>query len=433
MDIPEICLPVVILLILMAISSFCRFLKTALLENHKSHLAELTDDFAPPYDRLENLIDFSDGLTTALTAVTACCRLSWGILVGFFIIPYANCLWQKDDVPFSYSTYFIFTACSLLFLLFDLLLNVYLPKKIAQIKPEEYLVKYSTLLLQLNTVIVPLFGFFSYCTNLFLMVIGINMHRSENVTEEEVKDLIEKGTEEGTFEKTEQDMVDRIFHMSDQTAYALMTPRTQLAWIDLEDDLKTNLELIKKENESIFLAGNGSLDEFSGIIYARELLRAFIDHDNIELVKFIHKPMFIPRSMKTFDILEKFRSNDVHEAIVVDEYGGIVGLITLSDITDEIIGDIAIDDEDENLPIIQRDENSWYVDGLCSVDDFKERFDIEFLPGEKKGHYQTMGGFLMSYFGYIPHTSEKKDWENFSFEVADMDRNRIDKILLTVN
>ena len=130
-------------------------------------------------------------------------------------------------------------------------------------------------------------------------------------------------------------------------------------------------------------------------------------------------------------MLAKFRDTGIHEAMVLDEYGGVVGFITLSDILQEIIGDSMSNVEPAPIQFTPRDEHSWYVDGLCSIDDFKERFDIAELPDEDHDHYQTMGGFLTSYFGYIPKVAEKCEWNGFTFEVVDMDRARIDKILVT--
>ena len=135
--------------------------------------------------------------------------------------------------------------------------------------------------------------------------------------------------------------------------------------------------------------------------------------------------------MELFRLLEKFRDTGVHEAMVLDEYGGVIGMITLDDIMKAIIGESHANIESEPLQITPRDEHSWYIDGLYSIDDFKERFDIDKLPDEDHDHYQTMGGFLTSYFGYIPQAGEKAAWEDFTFEVVDMDRARVSKILVT--
>ena len=172
----------------------------------------------------------------------------------------------------------------------------------------------------------PFISLFTSIANTLLLIFGINPQNNDSVTEDEVKDLIEKGTEDGTFEKAEQDIVDRIFHMSDQTAYSLMTPRTQMMWIDLEDSLEVNLKFIQEHNQNVFLVGKDNLDEFVGIVYAKDILNELLANKPLDLEKLMHKPMFVPRAMESFRVLEKFRESEINEAVVLDEYGGVVGL-----------------------------------------------------------------------------------------------------------
>ena len=312
-----------------------------------------------------------------------------------------------------------------------LLFGEFLPKRTALQKPEEVLLKHHKALTRLTHFTKPLISLLSRSAGIILLVLGFNPKYEDTVTEDEVKDLIEQGTEDGTFEKTEQDMVDRVFHLSDQTAYALMTPRTQMLWLDLEDSLRHNLRVIRQTPQTIFPVGRENLDDFCGILYAKDLLNASLTHKSLELSQYLRKPMFVPRSMELFRLLEKFRDTGIHEAMVLDEYGGVIGMITMTDILQEIIGASHSSVESEPLQVTPRDDHSWYIDGLYSIDDFKERFDIDKLPDEDHDHYQTMGGFLTSYFGYIPKAGETATWENFTFEVVDMDRARINKILVT--
>ena len=253
------------------------------------------------------------------------------------------------------------------------------------------------------------------------------------VTEDEVKDLIEQGTTEGTFDKAEQDMVDRIFRLGDQTAYSLMTARTQMLWIDLADSQRHNLRLITETDATVFPVGRESLDDFCGVIYAKEVLNASLRHESLELSRFVHKPMCVPRSLEIFRLLEKFRAADTKEAMVLDEYGGVVGFITIYDIMREILG---FSTEDET-GVTLRGKKSWYIDGLTAVDDFKDRFNLPDapLPNEERDHFQTVGGFVTSLFGYIPKVGESVLFKtadetapNLRFEIAAMDRARIDKI-----
>ena len=208
-----------------------------------------------------------------------------------------------------------------------------------------------------------------------------------------------------------------------------MTPRTQMLWIDLEDSLEENMSLIRAATEMIVPVGRESLDNFCGMIYIKDVFDAALDNQPIELEKFIRKPVFIPRSMESFRVLEKFQETGIHEAAVLDEYGGVIGFITLQDILLELVGDINNINEPETAQIIAGEDGSWNIEGLCSIDDFKEKFDIGELPDEDQDHYQTMGGFVTALFGYIPKKGEIVSWEDFDFEIAALDRYRIDKII----
>ncbi|MBR1806037.1 MAG: HlyC/CorC family transporter, partial [Selenomonadaceae bacterium] len=231
-------------------------------------------------------------------------------------------------------------------------------------------------------------------------------------------------------EKSEQEMVDRIFDIGDETAYSLMTPRVKIVWLDLTDELEKNLKIVQDSPHTIFPVGLGSLDECKGLIYAKDLLDAVLrDGREVDLSALIKKAAYVPRTMEALRIVEKFRSSGVSEAMVNDEYGGVIGFITLDDILREIV-DTSAEDEPEQK-FTRNKDNSWTVDGLCDIDEFKERFNIDELPDEERDHFQTMGGFLTSQFGYIPKVGEMRDWNGFRFKVAEMNGVRIGKILIT--
>jgi len=244
------------------------------------------------------------------------------------------------------------------------------------------------------------------------------------------KDLMEQGTEDGTFEKAEQDMVDRIFHMSDQTASALMTPRTQIAWIDLAEPQAEQLRVIRRTPHNVFPVAYENLDDFRGVVYAKELLDAVLGGTDLDLAAYIREPLFVPRTMEGLRVLEKFRSGDIHEAVVLDEYGGVVGFITMDDIMQEIIGS-ADDDAPASARMGAEEEQNWVFDGLYPIDEFKEEFGIDELPDEDHDHFHTLGGFVTAQIGRIPKAGETCTWDGFTFEILRMDRARVAQIRMT--
>lgn len=429
MDIPESFLLLLLMFICIFINAFFAHIEVAVAESSPGMIDRLIDNGNKKAISAKKILDEPAKIISILQMSATIINILLGAIIGAFLAPLVASF--LPSVPEKWRELTALLISIPIVAYFSLLLGELLPKKFAFQNPEKSLIRYAPLLLHFETFNSPFVSFLSASANGILILFGYNPHLADKVTEDEVKDLIEQGTEDGTFEKTEQDMIGHIFHMSDQTAYSLMTPRTQMQWLDLEDSDEQNLQLIRENPETVFPVGRSNLDDFCGVIYAKELLNAAIDNRDLTLENFIKKPLLIPRSMETFRVLEKFRESSVHEAVVLDEYGGVVGFITLDDIMEEIIGENINANEDEPCHIIQRNENAWYIDGLCPIDDFKEMFNFSELPDEEIDHYQTVGGFLISCFGYIPKLHETYSYKRLTMEVICMDRARIDKILVT--
>lgn len=434
MDTPAASIEIISVFILILANGFFVLAETAIIQSRKAKLERLADSGGKKAKLALGLVEDPSHVLAAIQIGITLMGILIGSLAGVEISPIlANHL---RAFPFmqGYADLVSVLLCVTSIMYLTLILGEFVPQKAALNAPEPIVVRLAALLCFLEKCGRPFVAFLSGSTNFALLFLGIDPKKTNSVTEEEVRTLIEQGTEEGTFEKTEQDMVDRIFRLSDQNANALMTPRTQMLWLDLEDPLEYNLSIIRENPNTIFPVGRDNLDDFSGILYAKDLLNLLLENKKIsaaELEKAIRTPMFIPKSMHSFTVLENFKSSGTHEAIVLDEFGGVIGFITMTDIITEVVGDISSTHAPDPAQIIQRDDSSWLVDGLLSIDDFKAHFNLEELPEEDRDHYQTMGGFITSYLGYIPMASEKFKWNDLTFEVVDMDRVRVDKILVT--
>lgn len=427
LDSSDLCLLLVLLLFFLVGNGFCSLIETAITESRRSRLERMAEDGSHQAQAALDILEHPDAMLSLVQVGITLTSLLTGVCTGVLLAPL---LASALAVPFADDIAMVVSVVVMTYV--TLLFSEFLPKKTAFQNPESVLMRYHDLLLFLAKIMRPLIALLSGSANIILLIFGINPHQDDTVTEDEVKDLIEQGTEDGTFEKAEQDMVDRIFHMSDQTVYALMTPRTQMLWLDLSDSLRHNLRLIRETAQDVFPVGRDSLDDFCGVLYAKDLLNATLERKTLDLAQYIRKPLFIPRSLETFRVLKQFRETGTHEAMVLDEYGGVIGFLTMDDIMQEIAGDTkGTAAEPEPLQITQQGDGTWLVDGLCSIDDFKEKFDLAELPDEERDHYQTMGGFVTSYFGHIPKKGERRQWNNFTFEIKRMDRARVAKILVT--
>jgi len=332
--------------------------------------------------------------------------------------------------PYSYSISLFFVISAITY--FTLIIGELVPKRLAMNNPEPIASVMAVPMRTFAKLSLPIVAFLSASTNAVLRFAGIKQTEEPPVTEDEIKILLEQGAEAGTFEKEEPELVDRIFRLADLRAGAVMTPRTQMQWLDLEQPAESLLQIITESSHSRFPVARGSLDNFIGMVYTNDILADHLRGKKLDVEKAIRIPVYIPESMKIMKVLEILKSAVTHEAIVLDEYGGIEGFITLHDILEEILGVMPMGlEEIEESRIIKRDDNSWLVDGLVGIEEFKDHFDIDELPGEDKELFKTVGGFVTYYFGYIPAAAEQFTWDVFQFEILDMDRVRVDKVLVT--
>ena len=414
-----------LIILLAAISGYFSLMETALIESHRGRLEKLSSDGDKDAKAVLELIELPAALNVAQIGIT-CTGIFAGVCAVLSIPPLAAVLDDFLEQEQLISAIIALGVTTFIFLLF----GEFLPKQAAKRNPEYFLLsQYKTFRL-LVRLMNPFVSLLTSIADGFAFVFGMNTSQPDAVTEDEVLDLIEQGTEDGTIEKSEREMVDRIFDIGDETAYSLMTPRVKIVWLDLTDELEKNLKIVQDSPYTIFPVGLGSLDECKGLIYAKDLLDAVLrDGREVDLSALIKKAGYVPRTMEALRIVEKFRSSGISEALVNDEYGGVIGFITLDDILREIVDTSA--EEEPEQKFTRNKDNSWTVDGLCDIDEFKERFNLETLPDEERDHFQTMGGFLTSQFGYIPKVGEIREWNGFRFKVAEMDGVRIAKILIT--
>ncbi|WP_013322658.1 hemolysin family protein [Gloeothece verrucosa] len=314
----------------------------------------------------------------------------------------------------------------------SLVLGELIPKRIALNNPEQIACSVAKPMRTLSKVTAPLVHLLSISTDKTLQLLGIQASDDPPVTEEEIKVLIQQGTQSGMFEASEQEMVERVFRLSDRPIKALMTPRFEIVWLDLEESPEETQRQIMESSHSRFLVGRGSLDELAGFLRGSDFLAARLAGGEINLETILQPPLYIPENTKALKVLEQFKVTGIHMAVITDEYGSIEGLVTLNDILEAIVGDIATTEDLEDPMIVQREDGSWLLDGLLSVDQIKELFSKTTLPHEETGHYHTLGGLVITFLGHIPQSGEHFQWQELRFEVMDMDGTRVDKVLVSV-
>jgi putative hemolysin len=325
----------------------------------------------------------------------------------------------------------IASAIAILFITYlTLVIGELVPKRLALNNPEAISAAVAIPMQMFATFTAPVVNVLSASTDLVVRLLGIRPSTEPQVTEEEIKVLIEQGTEAGTFEEAEQDMVERVFRLGDRRVSALMTPRPDMVWLDLDDSAENNRQRMIDSAYSRFPVCQGGLDNMLGIVHVTDLLSRSLASQPLDLTVALRSPLFVPESTRGLKVLELFKQTGTHLALVVDEYGVIQGLVTLNDILVEIVGDIPSIDQPEDPQVVQREDGSWLLDGMLSVEEFFELFHLKELTGEQRGNYHTLGGFVIMQLGRIPSSADHFEWSGLRFEVMDMDGNRVDKVLV---
>jgi putative hemolysin len=313
----------------------------------------------------------------------------------------------------------------------SLIVGELVPKRLALNNPERMAMAIAAPMQGLSRVAYPAVHLLGLSTEFLLRALGMKPSAEPPVTEEEIRALIEQGTQAGMFEEAEQEMVERVFRLGDRRVSAVMTPRTEIVWLDREASALEIRRTITESAHSRFLVADGSLDNVLGVVHAKDLLAHILGEQVVNLEATLQQPLYVPESMRALKVLELFKQSGTHIALVIDEYGGIQGLVTPSDILEAIVGDLPEAGEQVEPLAVQRPDGSWLLDGMLPVDEFKDLFDLGELPGEDQGIYQTLAGFVIMQLGRIPAATDYFVWEGLKIEVVDMDGNRVDKVLVT--
>ncbi len=303
------------------------------------------------------------------------------------------------------------------------------PKQLALQNPEAVAVRVARPMDLLSRLARPIVIVLTFSTNAVLALFGIDSSaRANDVTEEEIRVLVQQGAEAGIFEEAESEMVESIFRFGDRQLRSLMTPRNEIVWLDITNSPSENSAVTLESRHSQFPVADGELDKVLGTVRAKNMLARNWDEAGSDLDDIMEQPFFLPETMLAINALERFKEQGAHMALIVDEFGGIEGLVTLIDILEAIVGDIPTEDEIADPPVTIREDGSLLIDGKLTIDDLRETLGTGEFPDDDD--YQTLGGFIIYTLGRLPRAGDAFIWSTWRFEVVDMDGNRIDKVLV---
>ncbi len=312
----------------------------------------------------------------------------------------------------------------------SLIVGELVPKRIGLNHPEtiaSWVAMPMSLLARIGSPIVALL---TGSTNLVLRIFAIKGEVEPHLTEDEIRAVISQGAESGALEENEESLVQRIFRLGDQRVGAIMTPRLDIEWVDVESSGEHLRTFLATHQHGQFVVCHGGLDNVLGTVRAADLLSVAMKNSPITLRDLILEPLFVPDSMGIFKLLEALKASHRHLAIVLDEFGAVEGLVTATDLLEAFVGSLPTDAAADRS-IVVRADGSWLVDGAAPIDEVANEIGLDDLPEGEAGTYHTLGGFVMARLGRIPRTADVCEWEGMRFEVMDMDGRRIDKVLVS--
>jgi putative hemolysin len=268
----------------------------------------------------------------------------------------------------------------------------------------------------------------TFTTNMIVKL--FNMRSRDNmVTEDEIKAIISEGTETGAIEAQEQEIIERVFHLGDRNITSLMTHRSDIIWFELNDNENSIKEKILQEPHSVYPICDGSIDHIKGIVNIKDL---YITPDDVRFADTMKPALFVPENNSPYQLLEKFKQTQIHSCFIVDEYGTLLGMITLNDILEAIVGDIPQQDI-EDYEVVGREDGTFLVDAQIPFYDFLSKFEKTEWMNEGEQEFDTLAGFILHELERIPQITDTLEWRGFHFEIMDMDGHRIDKVLVKIS
>ncbi len=337
--------------------------------------------------------------------------------------------WMKTAfpsfTPFADQTAFLIVIVVMTFV--TLVFAELVPKRIAIARPEVISLAVVDVIVVISRVAAPFVVLLSIASDGVMGLLGVKDDTGADVTEEEVKHILTEGVESGALDPEEREMLEGVMRIADRPVRAIMTPRPDLFWIDLRDPPEQVRREIAECPYSLVVVADQSIDDASGVVYKKDLLNAALTGQDLDIAAHVKQPVVVPENAPVLKLLELLRGTPVHCAFVVDEYGSLQGLITLTDIVEGITGDFADADAPHGGPV-RRDDGSWLIDGDTGIDELERLID---LPDLEHGSYHTLGGLLLSVMNRIPTEGDKAEIGDFVFEVVDMDARRIDKVLVS--
>ena len=420
---------IIILLALIFLNSLFVMSEIALVSARKSKLETMAEKGDVKAKKALNLSNNPEIFLAAAQIGITFIAIVTGVYSGERFSHYISPWFEKIDFLKPYAQTIATTIIVIVVTFLSIIFGELIPKRIGLLRSESIDRIMAWLMYGFAKLTHPLVWLLNKLSSIFFNIFNIKRSKDDAVTEEEIKTLITEGTEAGTIDETEQHIIERVFHLGDRNITSLMTHRSDIIWFELDDTEDKIKQKIIQEPHSVYPICEGEIDNIKGVVSIKDL---YVSADSTLFKELMKPALFVPENNSAYQVLEKFRESREHCCFIVDEYGSVLGLISLNDILEAIVGDIPQPDVPD-YEIIKRDDGSYLVDGQIPFYDFLTHFEKAEWMNEGEHDFDTLAGFILHELERIPKAGEKLKWKGFSIEIIDMDGHRIDKVLIKIS
>ncbi|MCO6429415.1 MAG: HlyC/CorC family transporter [Deltaproteobacteria bacterium] len=417
---------------LTAVNALFVMAEIAVVSVRRSRLEELRDDGDRRAAIVLDLLDSPENFLSTTQAATTFLSVLSGAIGGAAIAVYVTPFFGQ----FSYlagSAYDIsFVLVVFLITYLSLILGELVPKRWAVGHAESIALLSAMPLKAVMTLSFPIVRLFTISAEAVMRLLKVPTRSETQVTEEEIKIMLEHGERAGVVEEAEKEMIERVFRLGDKRLDGIMTHRSDMVWIDINNVTAETWVMLAESGHSYFPVCKESVDEVIGLISIKDLWLKAVNNEQIDINSLIQQPLVLPGSISGLRALERFRESKSHIALVVDEYGSVDGLVTINDIVEAVLGQLPSQDQEIDPIVVEREDGSFLIDGAMSYDEFLDLLNLQDLDEEEqRADFQTLAGFIINHLGRFPTVGERFEWSSHLIEVVDMDGHRIDKVLVS--
>ena len=429
---PALVTEVIVLAVLTVLNGLFAMAEFSLVSANRTNLEKLSKDgdsgATAALDLSHRPLELLSTVQVGMTLIA----LAAGVYSGTSFVGQLQSFFIRVDLSETISRWLASGIVILIITFVTVVFGELLPKRIALSTPTSVALYAGRPVLILARIFQPVITLLAKTTDALCRVLGLGIPNSSGVSTEEIKSFLQESAKTGAFDATEQRMVQGVIEFSEARISSFMTPRPEVIWLDIDDPAEKNRKKIIDARHSHFPVVKGSLDNVVGVIHVKDILSRQLLGQPFDLTLYLEQALFLPESADASRSVDLFRNSATHFAFVVYEYGNVQGVLTLTDILRAIVGDFADTMDDKSTTILKRQDGTWIVDGLVTVQELREQLKLSKLRGEDSGNFHTVAGFVLSELGKIPKTGDFFESDGIRFEVIDMDGNRVDKVLINL-